>query len=204
MARKMGKPDDLVNGWREFRKNGLWDSVKRCLAQPGTDSSKILTVCHGDIWLNNMMFNADKSRVTFIDFQQVQPSHPARDIWYFIYSCTDSAWRKQHVQECLTVYFDIFSKYLSDNGITMSFDEFAKEAHDRRPFGFFISSQMLPIALNPEDRDIFASLWEYREFNKWRDATFAVPPQDNDHPMIVEITRRMVDIVEEGRELGFY
>lgn len=46
--------------------------------------SKIVTVCHGDVWSNNMLFTEDDESVTLIDFQMLGRVHPALDLWYFL------------------------------------------------------------------------------------------------------------------------
>ena len=139
-----------------------------------------------------------------IDFQIMQPAHPARDIWYFFQSCTDSAWRKQHLDPCLKAYFDIFSLYLEQNDIQMSYEEFRAELEERRHVCLFIGPAMLPVALNPERRDVFASWSEMRNFFKWQKEMLAAPDKEDDHPMILEIRRRLIDLVEEGREIGLF
>ena len=47
-------------------------------------TSKIVTVCHGDVWSNNMLFTEDEESVTLIDFQMLGRVHPALDLWYFL------------------------------------------------------------------------------------------------------------------------
>ncbi len=86
----------------------------------------------------------------------------------------------------------------------MAKEEFLKEAHERRPFGMYIIPQYMPAAFSPEDRDMFGSAVKMKEYYNWRDETFAQPIKESDHPNIAEVKRRLVDIVVEGRELGFY
>ncbi len=57
----------------------------------------------------------------------LQPVHPARDILHPIIMSTDSAWRKKHLDECLSTYYSIFSTYLKTSGVEMSFDELKQE-----------------------------------------------------------------------------
>ena len=139
-----------------------------------------------------------------LDYQVMQPAHPAKDIWYFFMSCTNSAWRKINFNECLKSYYEIFKDYLDDNDIDMSFEEFAKEVKDRWAYGFALVPTLMSIALSPEKRDVLATWKSYWQFFKWRDATFSEPPKDDDHPMITELKKRFVDLVQEGHNLRFY
>jgi aminoglycoside phosphotransferase (APT) family kinase protein len=53
------------------------------------EASKIVTVCHGDAWSNNMMFEESEDSATLIDFQMITLGHPARDLWYLLAINTD-------------------------------------------------------------------------------------------------------------------
>ncbi len=61
----------------------------------------------------------------------LQPVHPARDILHPIIMSTDSTWRKKHLEDCLSTYYSVFSKYLKTSGIEMSFDELKQEVFAR-------------------------------------------------------------------------
>jgi thiamine kinase-like enzyme len=53
------------------------------------EASNIVTVCHGDAWSNNMMFEESEDSATLIDFQMISLAHPARDLWYLLSVNTD-------------------------------------------------------------------------------------------------------------------
>ncbi len=139
-----------------------------------------------------------------IDFQFMQPAHPARDIWYLLASCTDSDWRKANLDECLKHYYEVFVYYLIKSNIDISCEDFVKEVKDRWAFGLLITPDLMTCVLSPEKRDTYSSWKSLNEFYKWRDSTFSAPSSEDEHPMIVEIKRRLVDLVQEGRDLGFY
>lgn len=144
--------------------------------------------------------------MTLIDYQMLQPAHPAKDIWYFLYTCTDWHWRQQHLDDCLHAYFDVYEAYLKKlTGIigTMDFEEFNKEVQDRRGYGIATSIVILPIILNPEP-NTFRTMRETKIFLKWRDETFAQPVKEDDAELIVEIKRRYIENVEEGYALGLF
>ncbi len=136
-----------------------------------------------------------------IDYQGLHLAHPARDIWQFFGSCTDSSWRKEHVDIMLQTYFYTFSKYVEDSGINMGFEAFAKEIHDRWGIAMFNMVPFLPEVLNPEEWK-FKKDQDAKDNFKWRDEMLASANKDSGHPTITEIKRRLVDLVEEGYQLG--
>ena len=86
----------------------------------------------------------------------------------------------------------------------MTYEEFAKEVKDRWAFGLALVPNLWAITLNPEERDVLSTFLTFVQFLKWRDATFSEPPKVDDHPMIADVKNRLVDLVQEGRDLGFY
>ncbi len=75
----LDKPQEFINAYNRFRKGSMLETAKKCMADPLSDNSKILTVIHGDYWLNNMMFNEDETKaktnqefLIWIDFMIVQ------------------------------------------------------------------------------------------------------------------------------------
>ena len=48
-----------------------------------------------------------------IDFQGMDGRHMALDFWYFLYTSTDSQWRKANLAKCYDAYFSILKGYLA-------------------------------------------------------------------------------------------
>jgi len=72
-------------------------------------------VCHGDSWLNNLLFKCnpktgEPERVIIVDFQMCRETCPAMDLAYFIYSGSgaSSKLRQSIEAELLQTYFDTF------------------------------------------------------------------------------------------------
>ncbi len=86
----------------------------------------------------------------------------------------------------------------------MSYAEFKQEVENRRGIILFISPMMLSAALNPEEMDAFSSFGNIRKFSKWQCETIAASDKEDDHPMVVEMKRRLIDIIEEARECGLF
>ena len=70
-----------------------------------------------------MMFSEDESEVVLLDFQLMGLCHPARDLWYFLSLATDADFRRAHLQQMLKDYFEVFSTYLKDADIDMTFNQ---------------------------------------------------------------------------------
>lgn len=102
-----------------------------------SSDSKILTITHGDLWSNNMMFAHDDegkpTKMKLLDYQMSSIGHPAVDLCYFFYITTDRAFRRMHLIQCLRWYFEtLSSNYLAHSLRHFSFNDFLKEFADYR------------------------------------------------------------------------
>jgi hypothetical protein len=74
------------------------------------------TMCHGDVWNNNMMFRHDKNgnpvEVKLLDFQIMRYGSPVLDVVHYIFTSTTKELRDQHYQEFLDVYYDTLSSLI--------------------------------------------------------------------------------------------
>ena len=133
----------------------------------------------------------------------MQPGPIGRDIWNYLYTATDSAWRKLHLKSCLVVYYNSLFPYLKMAGIEMNFEEVLQEVNEYMQFGFIMSHLALPIILNPNpDQNMFKSFGELKKFFNWRNEMFSKPIHDNEHDLIKEANRRLIENVIEAYELG--
>ena len=93
------------------------------------DDSKLLTLCHMDFWGNNMMVIKDEEgnieKVKFLDFSQSKIAFPYMDLAYFLYIHTDYEFRKSHLDDILSSYFNDLSPYLGS--FQMTFNDFKAE-----------------------------------------------------------------------------
>ncbi len=53
------------------------------------------TVCHGDMWMGNLMYNADVSECTIIDFHSAQFLSPATDLAHLMLTSTSRKYRQE-------------------------------------------------------------------------------------------------------------
>ena len=59
----LGKPKEMVQAIKTFRKEKAYDIFKKSLYDINLDNCKIATVHHGDFWSNNFFLNQDNSKV---------------------------------------------------------------------------------------------------------------------------------------------
>ena len=164
--------------------------------------SKIVTLCHGDLWINNMMFSQDETKVTFLDFQIMQILHPARDIWYFLAGATDGDFRREHLHDLLQDYFQVFQVYLVESGISLTFEEFEKEVLDRRDFLLLYTVSFMPTFMATEKIE-FNSFGDMKELTKRREVEIGLATGPGDTENLLEIRRRMINMIEEAADCGF-
>ncbi len=67
-----------------------------------------------------------------IDFQMMSINHPAYDLGYLIYVNTDLAFRKEHLEHCLDVYYATLREYLSPPASDITFEQFKQEFEEYR------------------------------------------------------------------------
>merc|ERR1712209_135620 len=83
--------DDVTSALKKCVDTGRVYQHQHVVFNPVNTKSEIKTVTHGDAWINNLMFTSGNPQdenvgVTFLDYQQMILTHPAKDIWYFLYS----------------------------------------------------------------------------------------------------------------------
>ena len=53
------------------------------------------TICHGDMWMGNLMFKDDVSECVIIDFHSAQFLSPATDLAHLLLTSTSRAYRQE-------------------------------------------------------------------------------------------------------------
>ncbi|XP_020816910.1 uncharacterized protein LOC110190651 [Drosophila serrata] len=61
-------------------------------------------ICHGDLWVNNIMFRSEPEEVIFFDLQAMRRTSPVFDILHFIYTSTRRELRDVHTDTLLAAY----------------------------------------------------------------------------------------------------
>lgn len=64
-------------------------------------------VCHGDLWINNLMFhyhNGKVKHVKFVDLQTIRHTNLSCDILMLLYSSTEGPMRDKHMDRLIHIY----------------------------------------------------------------------------------------------------
>ncbi|XP_058455393.1 uncharacterized protein LOC131432859 [Malaya genurostris] len=97
----------------EFLKDNYLSIAECCL--DGKNAEPYAVLNHGDCWVNNIMYgykNALPHELVLIDWQLARYVSPALDVLYFLFCCTDEAFREQHFDEMLRIYHSSISQIL--------------------------------------------------------------------------------------------
>ncbi|KAM7346423.1 pinkman isoform 1-T2 [Cochliomyia hominivorax] len=123
-------------------------------------SEPYAVICHGDCWINNVMFKYKNSKVVdarLIDWQIMRYSSPIIDLLYFIMSSTTREFRQQHFQETLDLYHSAAVEHIkklgSDPDIVFPRAAFNEEFKKKGAIGLIFSMIVLPI-LTTKSEDI--------------------------------------------------
>ncbi|XP_022837461.1 uncharacterized protein LOC111364703 [Spodoptera litura] len=116
--------------------------------------------CHGDCWVNNMLFKHEAGKVCFIDFQAMRYANPVTDIMYFLFICTDSQFRSEHFDLLTTIYYDNLKVFLNKFDVkaddVYKREDFNADIEEFRPYGLLIAMVELRIVtMAAEDESIF-------------------------------------------------
>ena len=201
LMKNRNEPQELINKVENYGKNRAFPEIKRILTS-GEDS-KFSTIIHGDFWLNNIMFSDDRKSVKLIDFQMCAKRHPSNDIWYFLYNSTDQEFRKKYSDDLIKAYYEVFSQYFDKLDQDHSFEVFKKEVDDFRVYGFLMGIFAMPNQLSPVERkmDKFS---DFRAQDEDREKEIAGEDKEDDHPMIREVRRRLIEWMRESDELDMF
>uniref|UniRef100_A0A182VYD7 CHK domain-containing protein n=1 Tax=Anopheles minimus TaxID=112268 RepID=A0A182VYD7_9DIPT len=125
-------------------------------------------ICHGDTWVNNLMFSADCQQVRLIDLQTMRCTTPVLDILHLLYTSTERNMRQQHVTDLLLQYRRTLLDALQEHFVTFHdsatsaslmrhfADQFSyqrlRAEYDRcLPYGMGIAMWLLPaVTFNPD------------------------------------------------------
>lgn len=108
----------------ERLKGRLYRTMYKCVRDTSADWT---VICHGDLWINNLMFRYNRGEcdgVKFIDLQTLRYTSPVIDILHFLYTSTERSVRDAHMDNMIDDYveslydtlqkFDVHDEYVSD------------------------------------------------------------------------------------------
>ncbi|CAG7818691.1 unnamed protein product, partial [Allacma fusca] len=125
------------------------------------DDEPWLVSCHGDSWVNNMLFRyddpADKTCPTemiFVDLQLYREGCPTTDLAYMFYTSTTYETRKEHLGSLLKLYHDHFLNYCNVLGVkplkNFTMQSLLARFNRAKIFGFIAATMILPIILSSD------------------------------------------------------
>ncbi|CAH4029699.1 unnamed protein product [Pieris brassicae] len=118
---------------------------------------QINVFCHGDFWINNILFKESDSetKLCFLDFQTLRYANPATDIIYFLYICTDSEFRSLHIDELINIYYESLKGFLNrfeiDVNSLYTENKLRDDIEEHKVFGFLITLIEIKIIANHLD-----------------------------------------------------
>ncbi|KAH8291549.1 hypothetical protein KR054_012624 [Drosophila jambulina] len=104
-------------------------------------------ICHGDVWLNNIMINRDTKRAVFFDFQNCFWGSPAVDLHFFFHTSLQQDLLLHRKEELLKHYFEALTETLELCGFTgfmPNFEQLKAEWQRCSFYGFFSAIAELP------------------------------------------------------------
>lgn len=85
----------------------IYNIMGNCIRNTEPDDK---VMCHGDLWINNLMFRYDADQVVnavkLLDLQAVRFTSPSIDILHFLYTSTLRKVRERSLNELLEVYVE--------------------------------------------------------------------------------------------------
>ncbi|XP_035725475.1 uncharacterized protein LOC118443101 [Vespa mandarinia] len=100
-------------------RNKCYDMIAKLLSLP---KDRYFTICHGDIWINNILYKHDKDGQVYdlklVDYQISRHMSVAIDFHYFIYSSVRSCIIEDSYDNLIKLYHHTFVEKLRECGVS--------------------------------------------------------------------------------------
>lgn len=165
-------------------------------------------ICHGDLWINNLMFhyhNDKVKHVKFVDLQTIRYSNLTCDILMLLYSSTEGDLRHKHMDRLIQIYRESLISNLREHleksyqpelaslEKEFTFESIKAEFADRSMYGLATSLWVMPAitfkSLSNELDSFVGSLIDQRKKHEKHEPK--------------EFHTRVRDIVKEFYDRGF-
>lgn len=110
------------------------------------DSKNLKVLCHGDFWIQNMLFryNGDSvDSVKLLDFQEMALGSPAVDLWTFFYAAISPELLNTYYDHLVSIYSSSFTKMLKSLKMSTSMipkiEDIKKEIDSKEMYGFLVT-----------------------------------------------------------------
>uniref|UniRef100_A0A1A9VLX7 CHK domain-containing protein n=1 Tax=Glossina austeni TaxID=7395 RepID=A0A1A9VLX7_GLOAU len=109
-------------------------------------------ICHGDCWINNIMYKYENDRIKdacLIDWQIMRYASPVIDLMYFLMCCTTGEFRQKYFQNMIDIYHksatDHIKRLGADADKLYSRIGLDKELRGKGAIGLLFATFVLPI-----------------------------------------------------------
>lgn len=139
----------------------LYRKMYKCVRD---DSNEWMVLCHGDLWINNLMFRYNNrgecDGVKFVDLQTLRYTSPVIDLLHFLYTSTEYNVRAKYFDQMIDVYveslyatlkkFDVHDDYVQN--IDALNTVIRHELKQRSMYGLGICMWLLPaVTFHPDN-----------------------------------------------------
>uniref|UniRef100_A0A0A9VYS8 Citrate synthase, mitochondrial n=1 Tax=Lygus hesperus TaxID=30085 RepID=A0A0A9VYS8_LYGHE len=146
----------------------LKGSVFRRLQALTRPTEPLSVLCHGDLWLNNMLFryNGDAvEEVKFVDLQVMRYSSLATDLLYFLSTSVEPSVLRFHQEDLVSIYHEALVETVSKlapDAPKITIEQINDQIEELALFGLLMGFLLLP-AITVEGSAIAASLENIQE-----------------------------------------
>lgn len=161
-------------------------------------------VNHGDLWLNNFMFEELDGKVSnckFVDFQLARYCPPAMDLCSLVIINSFKELREKHIIEIIDSYYEAFQNELKDKGISSNVlpkSEITESYKEYQLAGLIEAALFGHVVLLPSDlsTNILNSSEDYDNFINKSRVDVCLNAFENDIHFRTRLTEILTEIVE--------
>lgn len=168
------------------------------------------TVCHGDLWTNNILLKFDHQNnpidCLLVDLQTLRYNPPAHDVMTFLYLTTNRSFRTLFMSQCLEIYYQALSEFLIQHQVevadVVSWEDFLGSCREAKEFAVNQSlTHFQNIMMTSEQvKELFADL-EFGERHMFEDRSeYVVKLCRDDGEYREKLGEAVSDLMEVYRE----